>query len=272
MRPDAIKPGDILGGKYRVCAILGRSRGLLIEALHIEFGQRVVIRAFPPALLDEKEVELFRREARLLAKLESEHAARILDVGTLPDGTFYFARQYFEGMDLAAYIARRGAIPLQEAVLMILQACEAVAETHVHDILLRELEPSHLFVTRRLGGSAQLKLVDFGTAKLMRGATAPTAGGEMTKTAVCGLSCYASPELIRSASHLDARADIWSLGAIFYQMLAGRPPFDGNLATLILKVSVHAPMRRGVAESRRLRWGGWKGRGASEGQRCKPRA
>lgn len=242
MRPDAIKPGDVIGGKYRVRAILGRSRGFLVEAVHTEFDHRVVIRVLSPALLDEKEVELFRREVRLLARLESEHAARILDVGTLPDGTFYFARQFLEGMDLTAYIEQRGAIPLQDAVLMILQACEAVAETHAHDILLRELEPSHLFVTQRLGGSSQLKLVDFGTAKLMRDAAAPTAGGEMTRTAVCGLSCYASPELIRKASHLDARTDIWSLGAIFYQMLAGRPPFEGDLATLILKITREDPV------------------------------
>jgi serine/threonine-protein kinase len=151
MRPDAIKPGDVIGGKYRVCAVLGRSRGVLVEASHTELDQRVVIRVISPSLLDEREVELFRREARLLAKLQSEHVARILDVGTLPDGTFYFARQHLSGMDLLAYLEQRGAIPLDDAVLMILQACEAVAETHAHGILLRELEPSHLFVAQRLG-------------------------------------------------------------------------------------------------------------------------
>jgi serine/threonine-protein kinase len=242
MRPDPINPGDVIGSKYRVRAVLGRARGLLVEAVHTELEQRVAIRVLSPALLDEKEVGLFRREARLLAKLESEHAARILDVGTLPDGTFYFARQYLEGMDLAAYLAQHGPLPLQDAVLMILQACEAVAETHAHDILLRELEPSHLFVAERIGGSPQLKLVDFGTAKLMLRATAPTAGDEMTATAVCGLSCYASPELIRNTSHLDARADVWSLGAIFYQMLAGHPPFKGDLATLILEITREDPV------------------------------
>jgi serine/threonine protein kinase len=87
MRPDAINPADVIGGKYRVGAVLGRTRGFLVEALHAELDQRVVIRLLSPALLDEKEVALFRREARLLAKLQSEHAARILDVGTLPDGT-----------------------------------------------------------------------------------------------------------------------------------------------------------------------------------------
>jgi serine/threonine-protein kinase len=145
MRPDAIQPGSIIGGKHRVRAILSTSRGFLVEAFHTDFDQRVVIRVLPPALADEKEIERFRREARTLAKLESEHVARILDVGTLPDGTFYFTRQYVEGTDLASYVAQRGPLPLQEAVLLVLQASEAVAETHSHGILLRELQPSHLF-------------------------------------------------------------------------------------------------------------------------------
>jgi serine/threonine-protein kinase len=235
MRSAAIKPGDVIGGKYRVRTLLSHSRGVLVEAFHTEFDQRAVIRVLSPALVEEKQVELFRREARTLAKLESEHVARILDVGTLPDGTFYFARQYVEGTDLAAHVKQHGALPLQEAVLMILQACEAVAETHGHGIMLRELQPSHLFLTQRTDGSPQIKLIDFGTAKLMRDASAPGAG-EKTATAVFGFSCYASPELIRKASHIDVRTDVWSLGAIFYYMLTGRPPFDGNIADLILGV------------------------------------
>src|SRR5918911_1202234 len=124
MRSEAIRPGDVIAGKYRVRTILGRSRGFLVEAFHTEFDQRVVIRVLSPAMVDEKEVERFRREARTLAKLESEHVA----------------------------------------VLLVLQAAEAVAETHVHNILLRELQPSHLFVTQRLGGAPQVKIIDFGTA------------------------------------------------------------------------------------------------------------
>src|SRR5262249_11836522 len=162
------------------------------------------------ALVDEKEVERFRRESRTLAKLESEFVARILDVGKTQDGAFFFARQYLEGQDLAATLKQRGALPLSEAVLYILQAAEAVSECHASSILLRELQPSHLFLTQRLGGSPQVKVVDFGTAKLMRDAAAPTAGSEHTATAMFGLSCYSSPELVRKAQHVDQRTDVWS--------------------------------------------------------------
>ena len=102
MRSEAIKPGDVIACKYRVRTIMGRSRGFLVEAFHTEFDQRVVIRVLSPALCDEKEIERFRREARTLAKLESELVARIIDVGTLPDGGFYLVRQYLEGQVLAS--------------------------------------------------------------------------------------------------------------------------------------------------------------------------
>lgn len=242
MRSEAIKPGDVIAGKYRVRAILSRQRGFLVEAFHTEFDQRVVIRILSPAIVDEKEVERFRRESRTLAKLESEHVARIVDVGKTQDGAFYFARQYLEGLDLAATLKKRGQLPLAEAVLFILQAAEAVVECHTHSILLRELQPSHLFVTQRLGGAPQIKLIDFGTAKLMRDAAAPTAGGELTATAMFGMSCYSSPELVRKAQHIDARTDVWSLGAIFYQLLAGRAPFEGEMAALMLAITRDEPV------------------------------
>jgi eukaryotic-like serine/threonine-protein kinase len=241
MRSDAIRPGDVIGGKYRVRAILSRTRGFLVEAFHTEFDQRVVVRILSPALCDEKEVDRFRREARTLAKLESEHVARILDVGTLPDGAFFFARPYLEGIDLGSHLKKRGAMPLNEAVGLILQASEAVAETHTHNIILREMQPSHLFLAQRLGGGTALKLIDFGTAKLLRDAAAPGVGSENTATSMFGLSCYSSPELVRKAKHVDVRTDVWSLGAILYQMLAGRPPFDGEMAALMLQISRDNP-------------------------------
>jgi serine/threonine-protein kinase len=241
MRSEAIKPGDVIAGKYRVRTILSRSRGYLVEAFHTEFDQRVVIRVLSPALCDDKEIERFRREARTLAKLESEHVARILDVGTLPDGAFYLVRQYLEGEDLGSYLKKNGRLQLQQAVTFILQASEALAHTHVHNIILRELQPSQLFLAQRMGGAPIVKIIDFGTAKLMREAAAPTAGQEMTATAMFGMSPYSSPELLRKAKNVDVRTDVWSLGTILYQMLAARPPFDGELAMLMLQIMKEDP-------------------------------
>lgn len=214
---------------------------MLVEAFHTEFDQRVVIRILSPAMCDEKEIERFRREARTLAKLESEHVARIFDVGTEADGTFYFVRQYLEGQDLAAHLKKRGRLPLPEAVLYVLQAAEAMAETHSHQIILREMQPQHLFLTQRLGVS-HVKVVDFGTAKLLRDAAPPGALGEVTSTTMFGLSPYSSPELVRKAKNVDVRTDIWSLGAILYELLAGKPPFSGEMAALMLAITKDEPV------------------------------
>lgn len=241
MHSQEIHPGDVIAGKYRVRAILGRNHGLLVDAFHTEFDQRVVIKVLLPGAGDAKEIERFRREARTLAKLSSEHAARIIDVGSESDGTFYLVREYLEGTDLERYLKVNGALALADAVLLVLQAAEAVAETHSHGIIVREIEPATLFLTQRPGGAPLVKLIDFGTAKLMNAAAAPGVGGELTATAMFGLSPYSSPEMIRKAKTADGRTDVWSLGAILYELITGRAPFRGEAAMLMLQITREEP-------------------------------
>ncbi len=243
MRSDDIHPGDVIGGKYRVRAILTRNPNLVLEAFHVEFDQRVVIKMLLPGTGDEAEIERFRREARVLSKLESEHAARVVDVGTQPDGSFFLARQHVEGEDLATYVQSYGPRPLPEAALIVLQAAECVAETHSHGIVLRELSPQNIAVARRPGGSPLTKITDFGTAKLMRDVSAPAGGGSLTATALFGISPYSSPELVRKAKSVDQRADVWSLGAVLYFALAGHPPFTGDMTKLMLAITKEEPRK-----------------------------
>lgn len=230
-------PGDIVAGKYRVASILGRSRGILLEARHTEFDQRVAIRMLAPHLCDEKQLEQFRREARTLSKLESEHVSRIIDVGTHSDGSFYMVRQFLDGVDLATHIRNQGALRLDEAILYVLQAAEAVQECHTQKIILREMQPAHLFITKKRGGTPLVKLIDFGTAKIMKDPAAEIVNGEMTATVMFGMSPYSSPELVRKVRGIDARTDVWSLGCILYEMLAAVAPFQGEMAELMLRIT-----------------------------------
>jgi len=234
-----IHPGALIGGKYRVRAILGRQHGLTVDAFHTAFDQRAIIKILLPQQADQRELERFRREARALSKIASEHVARIIDVGNEADGTFYLVRQHLEGTDLERHVRKSGPLPLGDAILFILQACEAVAEAHA-SIVVRDLEPSHLFLTQRTGGAPMIKITEFGTAKLLGGAH--DAAGEITGTAMFGLTPYASPELVRKARDVDVRTDVWSLGAILYEMLAGRPPFQGEAAHLMLQITRDDPM------------------------------
>ncbi|MBL8742124.1 MAG: serine/threonine protein kinase, partial [Myxococcales bacterium] len=241
MRTDDVHPGDVIGGKYRVRAILSRTPTFVVEAFHVEFDQRVVIKLLLAGTGDDKEIERFRREARVLSKLESEHAARIIDVGTEIDGSFYLVRQHVEGEELGAYVQKYGPRPLPEAVLLTLQAAECVAETHANSIVVRELSPQNMVVSRRASGTPILKITDFGTAKLMRDAAAPAGQSSLTATALFGLSPYSSPELVRKAKSVDQRADVWSLGAVLYFMLAGKPPFRGDVTHLMLAITRDEP-------------------------------
>jgi len=245
MRRDAPHPGDLIAGKYRVNSILGRGRGTLVLAEHTAFEQKVAIRIVTPSMSDPVEVAKFRREARVLAKLGSEHVARILDVGVLPDGSFYLVRQYLEGTDLTRAIQERRMLPVDEAVGLILQATEAVAETHAYGILVRELAPEHLFLAERSpgvrGGPRVLKITDFGTAKILR-ETQPAATDDFTATTVLGLSPYSSPEMLRRQRDLDVRTDVWSLAAILYEMLSGQAPFGKDMISLAIAISRDEPI------------------------------
>ncbi|MBM4359653.1 MAG: protein kinase, partial [Deltaproteobacteria bacterium] len=182
---------------------------MLLEARHTEFDQHVVIRLMSPALCDEKELERFRREARTLSKLESDYSARIIDVGTHSDGSFFLVRQYLEGEDLATHLRNRGAVRLDQAVGFLLQAGEVVQECHSHNIILRELQPSHLFIAQKRGSAGTMKVIDFGTAKVLKGPTGSD-DPDNQATAIFGISNYWSPEMVRKGA-VDPRTDVWSL-------------------------------------------------------------
>ncbi len=221
MRTGALREGDVIAGRYRIRSVLGTGRGLLAIADHAAFDQRVVIRVVssPGA---RRQLE---REGRALSRLASEHVARVLDMGTLPDGSIYLVRQHLEGRDLASLLSERGALPVRDAVGWILQAAEALAEAHAHGLLHRDLDPSKMFLTERspglVAGRPVLKVIDFGAAKPL---DEPSPAGPDEATAVVGISPYSSPEMLQRRP-LDRRADLWSLGAIAYEMLCGRPPF-----------------------------------------------
>src|SRR5690606_37889257 len=145
----------------------------------------------------------------------------------------YLVREYIEGPSVAAQARARGGLPLDEAVLVFLQICEAVQEAHSRGVVLRDLRGSHVFSSARRSGPALAKLTDFGTCKIVR----EGAGGERTATKLLGLSSSAAPELVRQDKVIDARADVWSLGCILYELLTGRPTFSGDGVALMISIS-----------------------------------
>ncbi|WP_437877315.1 serine/threonine-protein kinase [Sorangium sp. So ce513] len=231
--------GDVIAGRYRVDRVLGRGgMGMVVAASHLVLPHRVAIKllvsADNPAL-----VQRFLREARAAARLEGEHVVRVLDVGELGSGIPYIVMEYLEGEDLSDVLRARGPLGVTEAADYVLQACVAMAEAHAAGIVHRDLKPANLFLTTRPGGAKLIKVLDFGISKELRdGGVALTRTWEML-----GSPVYMPPEQMRSSRSVDARSDIWALGAILYRLLTGQPPFEAPaLAELMLLVATAEPV------------------------------
>lgn len=221
-----VEEGQILAGKYRVDKILGQGgMGVVVAARHIGLDELVAIKFLLPEVLENKEaVERFGREARASIKIKSEHVVRVMDVGTMEGGMPYMVMEYLKGGDLSQLLQSRGGpLTVLEACEYLLQACEAIADAHVLGIVHRDLKPANLFLTQRTDGTPCVKVLDFGISKM----TALGGSGlSMTKTStVMGSPLYMSPEQMASSKDVDPRSDIWSLGAILYELLTGSTPF-----------------------------------------------
>jgi serine/threonine-protein kinase len=234
-----VHPGDLLARKYRVERVLGAgAMGVIVAATHLDLGQRVALKFMRSDKAEAREQrERFLREARAAGRLKSQHVARVLDVGTLEDETPYIVMELLEGQDLGALLKARGPLPFEEAALYVLQACEAVGEAHAAGIVHRDLKPANLFRAEDIDGAACIKVLDFGISKLAGADFALTHEGAML-----GSPLYMSPEQMSSSNSVDARSDLWSLGVLLYQLVAGFTPFHASsLAHLCSRVLAEEP-------------------------------
>lgn len=233
--------GQLVAGKYRIERVIGSgAMGVVMSAWHVELLQRVAVKFVRPEAMGLRDAEeRFRREARAAARIRSEHVGRVMDVGTVEGGMPYMVMEFLEGHDLADELSRRGPLPLAEAVGYVLEAIEALAEAHAAGIVHRDLKPANLFLAKRADGTRIVKVLDFGVSKA--GGTRP---GDMALTqqaAMIGSPLYMSPEQMRSARDVDARADIWSLGIILFELIGGRPPYLGDSIPELVQAMMEAP-------------------------------
>ncbi|MFO7178291.1 MAG: serine/threonine-protein kinase [Pseudomonadota bacterium] len=224
-----IREGAVIAGKYRLESMLARGgMGLIYRARHLVLDRPVAIKIVKPELMHRRDaVARFLNEARSVATLESEHVARVLDAGWLKDGPPYMVLEYLEGADLRTVLNERGPFAVERAVDLVLQVCEALAEAHRAGIVHRDVKPENLFLTRRSDGTDCIKLLDFGISK--RNDPEKAAGRSYTVDGQSlGSPHYMAPEQMASPGRVDARADIWSVGVVLFEMLCGQPPFDGE--------------------------------------------
>jgi serine/threonine-protein kinase len=220
--------GEIVGGgRYRIEHLLGiGGMGIVLAARHLQLGQPLAIKILHPKIAkDTVAVARFVREAQAAVNIQSEHVARVLDVGALDNGLPYMVMERLNGRDLGEIVHQYGPLPVHAAAGYLLQACEAIAEAHQKGIVHRDLKPSNLFLGQRSDGSPLIKVLDFGIAKV----TEAENNVRLTSTGTgMGSPQYMSPEQVRDAGKVDARADVWALGVTLFELLSDQAPFSGT--------------------------------------------
>ena len=219
------QPGDIIAGRYRLERELGRgAMGMVWAAMHTTLAQRVANKLIAADKASSSEArQRFALEAKAAARLRSRHVVQVYDDGETPDGTPYIVMEYLEGQTLEERLEARPDMGLGEAVRIATHVGRALARAHAQGVVHRDLKPGNIFIAKsdddELGWLA--KVLDFGVAKVLNEPSATRTG------TIVGTPLFMSPEQIRGAAQVDHRADLYSLGMVFYNMVTGSHAFDG---------------------------------------------
>jgi eukaryotic-like serine/threonine-protein kinase len=228
--------GSVVNGKYRLARLLGDGgMGAVYEAHHAVLGTRVAIKVLHPDLARRTGlVERFLQEARVAAQIRSPYVVQVTDIDRTPDGQAYIVMELLEGEPLSGVLDRQRKLPVATACEYTVQILAALEAAHALGVIHRDLKPENVFVTFP-GGKPVLKLIDFGIAKARR--NDPQQKNLTVAGVVMGTAEYMAPEQARSADKVDARADIYAVGVMLYEMIAGSRPVVGDDARIIaLKV------------------------------------
>jgi hypothetical protein len=235
--------GETLGGKYRVLQQIGRGgMGVVYEAEHLGLGKRVAIKLMLEKYTGDTEaVARFHREAFAAGRIGNPHIIEIFDMGKAPDGRSFVVMELLSGFPLAKVLEMSGALPPWRAVQIMRQVLRAVEAAHAKGIIHRDLKPDNIFLIRQGDDQDFVKLLDFGISKVLNVEEQVAITTLTTTGVVMGTPLYMAPEQALG-NRVDRHADIYACGVILYEMLAGRPPFDGpTYAALVGKLLTAAP-------------------------------
>ena len=230
--------GQVLDDKYQLEQLLGQGgMGAVYLATHLDLERPVAVKIIRREFEGDADVaERFLREARTMAKLRHPNAAMIFDAGNLPDGRHFIVMEFVEGETLSQALAREGRFSFSKAVGIATQICDVLEEAHRIGIVHRDLKPSNILLGKR-----GVCVLDFGVAKVLASSAESTATHASTGSGqLVGTPRYMSPEQCLG-QRVGARSDLYSLGVLVYEMLAGRPPFVDPLQSALLVKQATAP-------------------------------
>ncbi len=223
-----IQSGDVVAGEYRVDRLLARgSATTVVAARHLNEYARFAIKIADASAEGRRAVERLERQLRASLLVVHENVAGVYELGVLDDGRHYLVMEYLQGDDLGVLHDERGPLALERAVDLVLQTCQGLAEAHGVGVVHRDVNPSHLFVTRDSHGRERIKLLDFGSAHFP-GLLAEDRKSDPSRISLSmepGTPPFVAPEQLLHHEHADSRSDIWSLGVLLYVLLSGKRPF-----------------------------------------------
>jgi serine/threonine-protein kinase len=229
--------GEVLASAFCITGVLGEGgMGRVYEAEHVRLPRRYAVKVIASHLARHHEaVGRFEREAQAAARVVHPNVLDVVDVVRAKDGRPCIIAEFLDGEELGDFLDQGNRLEPAQAIEVCRQACRALTAAHGQGIVHRDLKPANLFMCRRPDGELLVKVLDFGVAKMGDGAS-------LTKTGtVVGTPSYMAPEQARGLPSVDGRADVYSMGAVLYRMLGGRPPFDHDDPASILLAVVNEP-------------------------------
>jgi len=214
-------------GQYQLVEKIGEGgMGIVYKAHHALLRRETALKLLTPDKADPLSIQRFEREVRLTCRLMHPNTIQVFDYGHTPEGIFYYAMEYLDGLNLGQLVESYGPQPEGRIVNLLIQICESLAEAHAQGLVHRDIKPANVFVTDRGGVPDMVKVLDFGLVRTVASAdeAAPHTGD--TETFV-GTPIYMSPEAVRNSAQTDARSDLYSVGAVGYHLLTGQGLFDG---------------------------------------------
>jgi tRNA A-37 threonylcarbamoyl transferase component Bud32 len=222
-------------GQYQLVEKIGEGgMGIVYKAHHALLRRETALKLLTPDKADPLSIQRFEREVRLTCRLMHPNTIQIYDYGHTPEGIFYYAMEYLEGLNLGELVEGYGPQPEGRVVNLLIQICESLAEAHAAGLVHRDIKPANVFVSDRGGVPDMVKVLDFGLVRSVASAdeTAPNTGD--TETFV-GTPNYMSPEAVENSANTDARSDLYSVGVVGYYLLTGKSVFDGETTAEICR-------------------------------------
>ncbi len=233
--------GKTISGKYAVTRLIGKGgMGAVYEAENLGIGKMVALKFIDREFAkDETVASRFAREARAASSIESAHIVTVFDAGT-DDGRPFLVMELLRGEDLGTRLRRLGRIPVADALHVVAQVLRGLGRAHASGIIHRDLKPDNVFLVQSDGDPLFAKIVDFGISKIQRASSGTAPLALTQKGTVIGTPLYMSPEQAQALPDIDGRADLYSVGAILFECLAGAPPHTGaNYEQVILSICMN---------------------------------